>query len=112
MAIMTLRKNWSVSAKNCRTPCFSPSSQSSAEMSGATSLNRHSVAAMLRWWNSSPIVMALATSTLRLTPPSFFEAPRDSTGPSTSRIQRKRSTTSCEYAPKRSTLPMPSFMVQ
>ena len=67
---------------------------------------------MLRWWNSSPMVIACAISAVRSMPPGMRASAADSVGPSTSRIQARRVCTSPSYAPKRITLPMPSLRLQ
>ena len=58
------------------------------------------------------MVIAFAIMTFKLIPPSFERIAAPRTGPNTFCIQVRRSTTSLEYAPKRSTLPIPSFMIQ
>ena len=108
---MTFKKNWSVSAKNWITACFLSSSMSKPTMVGAISFKKAKEAAMLRWWNSSPIAIALVTKTFTFNGSRFCRA-RLKTGPKTSRIHFKRSITSGPLAPNRNTAPIPSFIVQ
>ena len=111
VAIMIFRKNWSVSARNLMTSYRSFSSISILVITGLTSFRKARDAAIFLWWNSSPMAIALATRGFTFSPPMERMAlPR--VGPSTSFIHSRRSTTSLEYAPNLSTLPIPSFMVQ
>ena len=78
---------------------------------GATSLNSRLVAALLRLWHSSPICTAWAMMVLVSMPPSARTA-LSMAGANSSWIHARRSITPLSNAPKRSTLPRPSFTVQ
>ena len=84
---------------------------SACSAAGAKRLKNSDDAAALRLWHSSPMCSACAMSGFISTGPSFFR-PACSTGPRTSAIHFRRSMTSLPLAPKRSTLPRPSFMFE
>ncbi len=91
VAIAIFKKNWSVSAKNWITSVrCSFSTSSNDAITGDSSFKNASEAAILRWWNSSPIAIALAINTLTFKPSSNVFNALLNTGPNTSFIQCKR----------------------
>lgn len=111
-AIAMFRKNWSVRERKSLTSAICSAGRSVRHSSGAMSFANRADAAMLRWCISSPMLIARAITGDRAYPPSVCFRAAASDGPRTSRIHRSRSITSASLAPNRSTLPMPSFIVE
>ena len=78
---------------------------------GAIRLMKSAVAATLRLWTSSPMLIACAISGFSSTGPVRASTAR-SVGATVAAIMRSRSITSGPLAPKRSTLPSPSLKLQ
>ena len=82
-----------------------------ASSAGTSFFSKRPEAAALRLCTSSPMCSACAISGFNSTGPSTFN-PAWSTGAITVPIHLSRSITSGPLAPKRSTLPSPSFMLE
>ena len=96
---------------NVTASAIAPASNPECNAAGTIFFRNSEDAAALRLWTSSPICSACAISGLSSSGPSFASAAA-SAGASTSAIHRRRLITSGELAPKRSTLPRPSFMLE
>ena len=110
-AMDRLRKVWSLPATKRTTRATRSPGRPDSTSAGSSFLMSSPLAAALRLWTSSPMCSACAMSGLSSTGPAAFRAAANA-GPSTSAIQRNRSITSGLLAPKRSTLPSPSFMFE
>ena len=109
--IARLRKKWSLPPMKRSDSATSAASRPLPTIAGARSRSSMRVPARLRLWASSPIWSIWVRIPVTSTGPVCRTA-RCSSGPSTSRIQRSRVSTSGPYAPYRRTLPSPSFSEQ
>ena len=111
-AIEMLRKKWSLPATNVERALDAGRCRASSPAAPASSrLNSRPEAAALRLCSSSPMCSACAISGFRFASAS----PRTATCMAVKNSvpsQRRRSITSGEFAPKRSTLPRPSLRLQ
>ena len=110
-AIERLRKKWSLPATNASARTTAPPSSLEPSSASVNRLNSSAGGAALRLCSSSPMCSACAISGLR----SASASPRTATciaAKNSVPSQRSRSSTSGEFAPKRSTLPRPSLTLQ
>ncbi len=109
-AMARLRKNWSFAATNAATRSSAPRSDAARARCGIRARAVSEDAATFRWCISSPMRTAWAMRARRsIPPPARMAAPRS--GPASAASHRSRSITLASLAPKRSTLPRPSFTV-